>query len=43
MTLADLTDTQLLFVTLISVGVAYLVAKSIDRLQENYNADKRRR
>ncbi len=42
MTLADLTDTQLLFVTLIAVGVAYVVAKSIDRLQENFT-DKRHR
>ena len=42
MTFADLTDTQLFFVTLISVGVAYLVAKSIDRLQENLT-DKRHR
>ena len=34
MTLADLTDTQLLLLTLISTGIAYAVARSIQRLKE---------
>ena len=39
--IAELTNMQLFFAAAISVGVSYLVAKSIDLLTERRNADKR--
>ena len=33
MHLADLTNTQLFFATVVSVAIAYAVAKAIDRLR----------
>jgi hypothetical protein len=35
MTLADLTNTQLFLFTVISTGIAYAVARSIQRLKES--------
>ena len=43
MNIDDLTNVQLVYVTLISVGVVYFVLAAIKRVREDHSADRRRR
>ena len=43
MNIDDLTNIQLVYITLISVGVVYFVLAATKRLREDHTPDKRRR